>query len=64
MKPASETRHVAWGNLTYEQKNQELYLKEKETLALFLEHGAITKDQYKKSLHDLSVKMDIKLGTD
>ena len=40
-------------------KNQELFLKEKELLDLFLDHGAITQAQHDKSLHDLKEKMGI-----
>ena len=48
---------IAWDDMTYEQKNHELFLREKETLDLFLMHGAITKAQYDQSLHDLCEKM-------
>lgn len=46
-----------WGSLSYADKNRELYLKQKQTLDLFLERGAISKAQHDKSLHDLTVKM-------
>ena len=42
---------------TYEQKQIELFLKQKQTLDLFLERNAITKAQYNKSLGDLRDKM-------
>ena len=42
---------------TYEQKQKELFLKQKHTLDLFLERNAITKKQYDKSLGDLRDKM-------
>ena len=42
---------------TDEEKKHELYLKQKELLDTFLAHGTITKAQYEKSLHDLTVKM-------
>ena len=42
---------------TYEQKQKELFLKQKQTLDLFLERNAITKKQYDKSLSDLRDKM-------
>ena len=47
----------SWGSLSYAEKNRALYLKQKQTLDLFLECGAITKAQHDKSLHDLTVKM-------
>ena len=43
--------------LTHEKKNRLLYLEQKKTLKLFLERGAISKAQYDKSIHDLTVKM-------
>ena len=46
-----------WNGLTHEQKNHALYLREKEMLDLFLAHGAITRAQHDKSLHDLTEKM-------
>ena len=39
---------------------RELYLKQKHTLDLFLERGAISQAQYNKSLGDLTEKMGIK----
>ena len=42
---------------TYEQKQRELFLRQKHTLDLFLERNAITKKQYDKSLGDLRDKM-------
>ncbi len=41
----------------YEQKQKELFLKQKQTLDLFLERNAITLKQYEKSLGDLRDKM-------
>ena len=43
--------------MSYAEKNRALYLKQKQTLDLFLERGAISKAQHDKSLHDLTVKM-------
>ena len=48
----------AWDGLTHEEKNKILFLKQKELLALLLDHGAISQAQHDKSLHDLTVKMD------
>ncbi|MBQ7153154.1 MAG: hypothetical protein IJR83_04360 [Clostridia bacterium] len=47
----------------WRQKKQELFLRQKNTLDLFLERGAITKEQYEKSLHDLQAKMFKNDGT-
>ena len=49
----------SWSGLSYESKNRELYLKQKQTLDLFLERGAISQAQYDKSLGDLILKMGI-----
>lgn len=46
-----------WASLSREEKRHQLYLNQKETLNLFLERGAITPDQFSKSLHDLQEKM-------
>ena len=46
-----------WGSMSYESKTRALYLRQKQTLDLFLERGAISQAQHDKSLHDLTVKM-------
>ena len=46
-----------WNTLSHAEKNHQLYLRQKELLAQFLKNGAISKVQYDKSLHDLTVKM-------
>lgn len=46
-----------WDKLTPEEKKRKLYERQVATLDTFLEHGAISKDQHDKSLHDLTVKM-------
>ena len=46
-----------WEKLSTEQKKKQLYLKQKELLGTFLEHHAISQEQYEKSLGDLTVKM-------
>lgn len=45
-------------SLTYAQKNHQLFLQQKSLLNLFLTKGAITQEQYDKSLHDLKEKME------
>lgn len=47
----------AWDSLTPAEKKAELFAKQKKTLDMFLERGAISKAQYNKSLGDLRVKM-------
>ena len=48
-----------YSELTPEEKNTDLYLRQKRTLDLFLERNAISKSQYDKSLGDLTEKMGI-----
>ena len=46
-----------WEEMTPEEKKVELFLRQKNTLDLFLERNAISKAQYEKSLGDLRDKM-------
>ena len=48
--------HLMLG-LSHSEKKHQLFLNQKQTLDSFLERGAISKQQYEKSLHDLRVKM-------
>ena len=50
---------TSWENLPPEKKKKRLFLKQKQTLDLFLERNAISKAQYDKSLGDLVEKMGI-----
>lgn len=52
-----ETENKPWEELSYEEKNHELFLRQKALLDEFLEHGAISQEQHDKSLHDLTKKM-------
>ncbi len=45
--------------MTAEEKKRDLYLRQKQLLDTFLEHGAISQAQYDKSLGDLTEKMDM-----
>ncbi len=47
-------------SMTAEEKKRDLYLRQKELLDTFLEHGAISQAQYDKSLGDLTEKMGVK----
>lgn len=47
-------------SVSREDKKKQLFLNQKQLLDTFLEHGAISKAQYDKSLGDLIVKMGIK----
>ena len=49
-----------WDSLSYEEKNHQLFLKQKALLDQFLEKGAISQAQHDKSLHNLIEKMDKK----
>ena len=44
---------TAWEQMTPEEKENQLFLRQKHTLDLFLERNAISQDQYNKSLGDL-----------
>ena len=44
-------------SVSREEKNRQLFLRQKKLLDLFLEKGAISRAQHDKSLHDLRVKM-------
>ena len=54
------SEYIEWEALTPEEKKKQLFLKQKNTLDLFLERNAISKAQYDKSLGDLIDKMGIK----
>ena len=54
-----KVENAAWAALSYDEKNRQLFLHQKKTLDTFLEHGAISRAQYDKSLHDLIEKMGI-----
>ena len=49
--------------MTAEEKKRDLYLRQKQLLDTFLEHGAISRAQYDKSLGDLTVKMGFAAST-
>ena len=51
---------IVWDKLSYNEKNQQLFLEQKRTLELFLDRGAISQEQFHKSLHDLTEKMNVK----
>lgn len=51
-------------SLTEEEKKRDLYLRQKHTLDLFLERGAISQTQYDKSLGDLTVKIGMQSTRD
>ena len=46
-----------WSALTPEQKKRRLFERQKATLDAFLERRAISKAEYDKRLHDMTVKM-------
>ncbi len=50
-----------WDRMTYQEKNHQLFLRQKATLDMFLERRAITREQHDKSLHDLATKMGERL---
>ena len=46
-----------WEQMSHEEKNHVLFLKQKALLDQFLEKGAISQAQHDKSLNDLIAKM-------
>ena len=54
-------QQTEWEQLSPEDKKMQLFLKQKNTLDLFLERNAISKAQYDKSLGDLIEKMGMKM---
>ena len=44
-----------------DEKKKELFLRQKQLLDTFLEHGAISREQYDKSLGDLIVKIGVRM---
>ena len=52
-----EIENEEWSALSYEEKNHQLFLRQKALLDGFQEHGAISQAQHDKSLHDLIEKM-------
>ena len=48
-----------WKDLSPEEKKIQLFLNQKQTLDMFLERGAISQEQYDKSLGDLREKMGV-----
>jgi len=53
-----------WSSLSYEEKNRLLFQRQKKTLDMFLERGAISHAQHDKSLHDLIQKMGIAIESE
>ena len=51
------SRDNNWDELSYEEKNHQLFLQQKNMLDTMLEHGAISVVQHGNSLHDLAEKM-------
>ena len=60
---STNTNNVEWNALSIDEKNRLLYYRQKETLDMFLERGAISKAQYEKSLHDLTEKMGMHIDS-
>ena len=52
------TTNDGWNTLSYEEKNRQLFFKQKKMLETLLEKNAITKEQFNKSLGDLTIKWE------
>lgn len=48
-----------WDKLSYAEKNQILFKKQKAMLKTFLKKNAISKEQYEQSLNGLIEKIDL-----
>lgn len=57
-------QYTEWTGLTPEEKKRKLYEKQVDLLKTFLERNAISKAQYDKSFHDLTVKMGMESMND
>ena len=57
LEPLEKEKEERWDKLSYEEKNEQLFQHERRLLEMFLSKGAISRQQYEKSLHDLTVKM-------
>lgn len=55
----TDIKDPTWDSHSYEEKNRVLFERQKKMLEEFLERGAISQQQYDKSLHDLKEKMKI-----
>ncbi len=53
----NENKEIPWEQLSYEEKTNQLFLRQKKLLETFLEHRAISREQFEKSLHDMREKM-------
>ena len=53
----TKTEDKSWSSLTHEEKNRELFLRQGHLLDLFLERGAISQEQYDKSLGELTARL-------
>lgn len=51
------SENETWTEMTAEQKKRKLYEEQKKLLDMFLERRAISRQQYEKSLGDLTEKM-------
>ena len=63
-KELAEMEKADWASLTHEEKNRLLFLRQKKTLDMFLERGAISQAQHDKNLHDLIEKMGMQAEVD
>lgn len=52
----NRNNNVDWNSLSYKEKNDLLFYRQKKILDMFLERGAISQAQHDKSLYDLIEK--------
>ena len=56
-----EVDNEAWLTMSHEEKNHQLFLRQKVLLDVLLEHRAISQAQHDKRLHDLIERMGEKV---
>ena len=54
---ANTSQNSVWASMSREEKNRQLFNKQKAMLDLFLEKGAISRRQHDESLADLTERM-------
>ena len=59
---AGNHKDADWSSLTHEEKQRELFHKQKDMLDTLLERKAITPDQYEKSYRVLTERMGFDLS--
>lgn len=54
---SNTAQNSVWETMSTEEKNRQLFHKQKAMLDLFMEKGAISREQHDRSLSDLTRRM-------